>query len=181
MEDGAGKRDSLAAAAGGGANRLLGPALALSAALLAAGMLLPAITVRRLFMANEFSLAEAVFSFLEAGDWFLFLITFVFTMAFPIGKVAVCAGLWFLAPRGSGRAARLAHWLASLSKWSMLDVFVIALMVLVVDGRLLDSADVHAGVIAFTAGVLLSAWAARRIGILHARHQTGADREQRQS
>ena len=171
MEIRAGKRDSLAAAAAGRLDRLLGPALALSAVLLGAGMLLPAITVRRLFMANEYSLAGAVFSFLEAGEWFLFLITFVFTMAFPIGKVTVCAGLWFLAPRGSGRAARLAHWLAALSKWSMLDVFVIALMVLLVDGRLLDSADIGVGVIAFTVGVLLSAWAARRIGILHALHQ----------
>ena len=174
MKNGAAKRDTLAAA-GSGIDRLLGPGLLLSAALLAAGMFLPAVTVRRLFMANEYSLAEAVFSFLEAGDWFLFLITLVFTMVFPVGKVVTCLALWFLAPRGSGRAARLAHWLASLSKWSMLDVFVIALMVLVVDGRLLDSADVHVGVIAFTAGVLLSAWAARRVGILHAHHESKAE------
>jgi len=35
-----------------------------------------------------------------------------------------------------------------------------------VDGRLLSSADIHAGVVAFTAAVLLSTYAARRIGAL---------------
>jgi paraquat-inducible protein A len=125
------------------------------------------VTVRRLFLSEEYSLAEGVYSFLVAGDWFLFLVTFAFTIVFPISKVGVCLALWFLSPRGSQRSEKFAGTLANLSKWSMLDVFVIALMVLVVDGRLLDSADIHVGVIAFTSGVILSAWGARRIGILH--------------
>lgn len=160
------ERDTLATSSSG-ADRWMGAWLVLSAALLCAGLFLPAVTVRRLFLSEEYSLAGGVYKFLIDGDWFLFLITFAFTMLFPIGKVAVCLALWFLSPRGSERSAKLAGTLASLSKWSMLDVFVIALMVLVVDGRLLDSADIHVGVIAFTGGVLLSAWGARRIGILH--------------
>ena len=56
----------------------------------------------------------------------------------------------------AGDAARLTGALAGLSKWSMLDVFVIARVVLVVDGQLLSSADGHVGVIAFAASVVAS-------------------------
>ncbi|MDP7486631.1 MAG: paraquat-inducible protein A, partial [Alphaproteobacteria bacterium] len=166
MEAGENKLETLASSSTG-ADRWMGVWLGLSALLVCAGLFLPAVTVRRLFLSEEYSLAEGVYSFLVAGDWFLFLVTFAFTIVFPISKVGVCLALWFLSPRGSQRSVKFAGTLASLSKWSMLDVFVIALMVLVVDGRLLDSADIHVGVVAFTGGVLLSAWGARRIGILH--------------
>jgi len=155
---------SLAAAAAG-RDRLMGPLLLLSAALLAAGLSLPAVSVRGLFLGRDYSLAGAVFAFAASGDWFLFAVTFAFTVAFPVAKVALCLWLWYRAPAGPGVAARLAGRLAALSKWSMLDVFVIALMVLVVDGRLLSSADVQAGAVVFTAAVVLSMIAARGVSL----------------
>ena len=146
-----------------GAHLRLGALLALSGALLAAGLFLPAITLGPVFFAERMSLAGAVFGFAAAGQWFLFLITFAFTIAFPLAKVAVCLALWATAPRRPGAAAvRLAGWLAALSRWSMVDVFIVALVVLAVDGRVFGAADVHAGVIVFAAGVLLSTWTARR-------------------
>jgi paraquat-inducible protein A len=155
------------AARSAGADRLVGVWLVLAAALLAAGLFLPAVTVRKLFvLSREYSLSEAVFAFLDAGEVFLFAVTFAFTIAFPVAKVAVCLALWFVVRGGSASAARLVRILAGLSKWSMLDVFIIALVVLVVDGQLLSSADVHAGVIAFTAAVVLSTYAVRRISVL---------------
>lgn len=149
-----------------GADRLVGAWLVLAGGLLAAGLFLPAISVRRLFLTEEYSLAEGVFAFLAAGDWFLFLITFAFSILFPVGKIAVCLALWFFVRRDHPLTARLSGWLSALSKWSMLDVFIIALVVLLLNGRLLSSADVHYGVIAFTAAVLLSTYAARRINVL---------------
>jgi paraquat-inducible protein A len=160
------------AARSAGADRLVGVWLVLAAGLLGAGLFLPAVTVRRFFLAKQYSLAGGVFAFLEGGDWFLFAVTFAFTILFPVAKVAVCLALWFVVRGASPQAARLAQLLAALSKWSMLDVFIIALVVLVVDGRLLSSADVHAGVIAFTGAVLLSTYAVRRITVLLAK---GAD------
>lgn len=147
-----------------GAHLRLGALLALSGALLAAGLFLPAITLGPVFFAERMSLAGAVFGFAAAGQWFLFLITFAFTIAFPLAKVTVCLALWATAPRRRSDAAavRLAGWLAALSRWSMVDVFIVALVVLAVDGRVFGAADVHAGVIVFAAGVLLSTWTARR-------------------
>ncbi len=160
-------RATLASAAAG-ADRWVGVWLGLSAALLLAGLFLPAVTVRRFFFSEEYSLAGAVFRFAAAGDWFLFLVTFLFSILFPLGKIGVCLALWYAAP-GGGRAVRLAGWLAAFSKWSMLDVFIIALVVLVVDGQMFSAADVHIGVVVFSAGVLLSTWAARRIDALAVR------------
>ena len=147
-----------------GAHLRLGALLALSGALLAAGLFLPAITLGPVFFAERVSLAGAVFGFAAAGQWFLFLITFAFTVAFPLAKVAVCLALWATPrrPGGAAAAVRLAGWLAALSRWSMVDVFIVALVVLAVDGRVFGAADIHAGVIVFSAGVLLSTWAARR-------------------
>jgi paraquat-inducible protein A len=162
-------RPGTLAAGATGSDRLVGLWLVLAAGLLAAGLFLPAVTVRKMFvLSREYSLAEAVFAFAGAGDWFLFAVTFAFTIAFPVAKTLTCLALWFAVPRAGGRAARLAEALAAMSKWSMLDVFMIALVVLVVDGQLLSSADVHVGVIAFSAAVLLSTYGARRIAALAA-------------
>ena len=46
----------------------------------------------------------------------------------------------------------------------MLDVFVVALTVLVLDGRLLTSASAGPGIFCFAGSVLLSTWALQRIG-----------------
>ena len=163
-----GHRGATLAARSRGPDRLTGVWLALSALLLGAGLFLPAVTFGRLFFSEEHSLAGAVFGFAASGNWFLFLLTFTFSIAFPLGKVAACLALWFAVPPGARWAPRLAEWLGTLSRWSMADVFVIALVVLAVDGRILDSADIHVGVPAFAAGVLLSAWAARRVGVMAA-------------
>lgn len=155
------------AASARGPDRLVGLWLVAAAVLLGAGLFLPAVTLRQFYLfEKQYSLAEGVFAFAEAGDWFLFVVVFAFSILFPIAKTVVCLALWFLAPVDAEITAKLSGWLAALSKWSMLDVFIIALMVLLVDGRLLSSADVHAGVIAFTAAVLMSTYAARRIGVL---------------
>ena len=145
-----------------GAHLRLGAWLVLSGALLAAGLFLPAITLGPVFFTERVSLAGAVFGFAAAGQWFLFLVTFLFTVAFPLAKIAVCLALW-AGPGGGGAAVKLAEWLSALSRWSMVDVFIVALVVLAVDGRVFGAADVHAGVIVFAAGVLLSTWAARRV------------------
>ena len=68
--------------------------------------------------------------------------------------------------RDSAAARRLLAWLSVVSKWSMLDVFIIAVTVLVVDGQLLTSADIHAGIIFFAAAVLLSTFSVRQLSAL---------------
>jgi len=149
-----------------GFDRVLGLVLVASLGALIAGLLLPAITVRSLFISQEFSLVESVWSFLDQGDWFLFIITFLFSILFPVVKLLTGIALWFFLDATSSYARPVLGWLATFSKWSMLDVFIIALIVLVADGRLLTSADIQIGAIVFSVAVLISTWATRRLSAL---------------
>lgn len=149
-----------------GFEKSLGLILVASLAALIVGLLLPAITVRSLFITQNFSLVESVLAFLEQGDWFLFAITFLFSIAFPVVKIVTGIALWFFLDATSVYARPVLGWLAAFSKWSMLDVFIIALIVLVADGRLLSSADIQIGAIVFSVAVLVSTWATRRLSTL---------------
>ena len=153
-----------------GIDRWLGLALIAALVLLGLGLFLPAIKISSfLFLSREFSLAQSVFSFLESGDFFLFLVTFVFTILFPSFKIITGLVLWHAADITGSPTKSLLNGLAAASKWSMLDVFMIALVVLVIDGRVLTGADIQAGAIIFSASVLISTWAVRRLSVLAAR------------
>lgn len=149
-----------------GFDRMLGLVLLGSFVALILGLVLPAITIRSMFLSTDFSLLESVWKFLESGDWFLFVITFVFSVVFPIVKILTGLALWYFLDATGAYARPVIGWLATLSKWSMLDVFIIALIVLVADGRLLSSADIQIGAIVFSVAVLVSTWATRRLSLL---------------
>ena len=149
-----------------GSDRVVGLVLVASLVALVVGLVLPAITIRSLFFATDFSLIESVLKFLDQGDWFLFLITFLFSVVFPVVKIVTGLALWYVLDATGAYARPVIGWLAFLSKWSMLDVFIIALIVLVADGRLLSSADIQIGAIVFSGAVLTSTWATRRLSAL---------------
>lgn len=146
-----------------GLDRAAGPALLVSLALLVAGLLLPAITIRSFGFARDYSLLDSVLGFLDQGDWFLFAVVALFSIAFPLGKIATGLTFWYLLDGAHPAAPRLLDGLSALSKYSMLDVFIVALVVLVADGRLLTSADIGIGTIVFSLAVLLSTWAIWRL------------------
>lgn len=145
-------------------DRVQGAILLGALALLAAGLFLPAITVRKLVFSEQYSLLGGVIAFFEAGDYFLFAVTLIFTVLFPVSKVLLGLALWLNGGASTPGARRLLEALALVSKYSMLDVFIIALTVLVLNGQLLTSAEVHSGVIAFAGAVVLSTWGIRRLG-----------------
>ncbi len=150
-----------------GFDRWLGLVLVLALVLLGLGLFLPAIKISSfIFISREFSLVESVFSFIEAGNYFLFAVTFIFSIAFPAFKIATGLVLWHAADISGAPAKSLLNGLSAASKWSMLDVFIIALVVLVADGRLLTGADIRVGAIVFSASVLVSTWAVRRLSLL---------------
>ena len=149
-----------------GIDKFVGPVLVASLFALVVGLLLPAITVRSFFFYRDLSLIESVLVFFYAGDWFLFGITFLFSIAFPVVKILAGLALWFFLDVTAFFARPMIGWLAFLSKWSMLDVFIIALIVLVVDGHLLSSADIQVGAIVFSGAVLASTWATKRLNTL---------------
>ncbi|MEQ9144341.1 MAG: paraquat-inducible protein A [Parvibaculaceae bacterium] len=133
--------------------------LLISLGMVLIGLQLPAVTISSFWLyKTDVSIMDGIRSFFAEGQTALGLLVLAVSVVFPVGKILL--GLLLLArgrPRLGGPSALLAV-LVWLSKWSMTDVFVFALIVLVLNGQLLTSADIHGGVALFAGGVLLSAF-----------------------
>jgi paraquat-inducible protein A len=148
-------------------DRWIGFLLTLALLLLSLGLFMPAIKIKsRIFNNRELSLVDSVFTFFNSGNIFLFLITFLFSIVFPTLKIIIGLYVWYTYKNRLGSADGLMRLLSIISKWSMLDVFIIALVILIVDGRLLSEADIMVGAIVFTVSVILSSFAIYRLNRL---------------
>ena len=140
-------------------NRTVGLLLAASALLFAPGLLLPAIAVERFWLGIEYSILDGIAALVSGGDWFLAAVVGLFSVLLPTLKLGLAAWVW-IARRPPGRVV---EFLGTVSRYSMIDVFVIALTVMVIDGRILTSAAIGPGIVCFALSVALSTWACRRI------------------
>ncbi len=122
------------------------------------GISLPMATVEKfIFFDNEFSLVS---SMIELGSHpsvqniFLLLIILLFTFVFPLAKLVTM----FLQIKHHGKnwQNRMTRFVESAGHFSMVDVFVIALMVLLLKLRVLVDVSVHAGFYWFTASIVTS-------------------------
>lgn len=149
-----------------GRDAWIGPLLILSLVLLAVGLMMPALSVGNFLFRKDYSILQGVWTFWQSEQYFLFVAVGAFSVLLPAAKTLLCAVVWFAMPRGNPQAAKLVRLLAVISKWSMLDVFIIALTVLVMEGSLIGRADIHAGIIAFAGAVLLSTAGLQRMAML---------------
>ena len=99
-----------------------------------AGIFLPFTAVTKLWLfKNQVSVYRGLIVLWHAGELFLFLILFVFTILFPFVKINSMLGLWLWPRLGREQAQCVYHFVSNLGKWSMLDVFVLAILVLTVN------------------------------------------------
>ena len=160
---------SLAAQARG-VDRLVSLALFASATLLTVGWLVPIMTVRRLlFFEERISVIQALEVLWERGQFLLFFIMLIFSMLLPLVKLFLALILW------RGVDARRKKFETSLKRaeilgrWSMLDVFLIALAVAAVNLSLIANVHLHWGLYALVGGIVLSLIATTRMSIIAAR------------
>jgi len=147
-------------------DRLAGILLLAALPLLAAGLLMPAVSITRLFIFTDtYSIAGAVFAFWAGGNYLLFGIVFFFSLLFPTAKILIALWAWSAGEEDDEgeKLRRICRLFAAVSKWSMLDVFIVALTVLAVEGSLLGAADVHLGIVLFALSVILSTLAIQRL------------------
>ena len=147
-------------------DKIAGILLLVALPLLIAGLLMPAISITRLFMFTDtYSIAGTVFAFWAHGNYLLFAIVLFFSLLFPAAKILIAFWAWNTGDEDEGgeKLRRICRLFAAISKWSMLDVFIVALTVLAVEGSLLAAADVHLGIILFAISVILSTLAIQRL------------------
>ena len=161
--------NSLAAQARG-ADRLLGAALLAAAGLLVAGWLVPIMTVRRLiFFEDRVSVIQALEALLEQRQFLLFFTVLIFSMLLPLAKIFFALRIW------RGHDVRSEQFLINLTRaeilgrWSMLDVFLMALAVAAVNLSLIADVHLHWGLYALSGGVVLSLIATTRMSALAAK------------
>lgn len=137
---------------------LLFKCLTLAAAvLIIVGLIAPLITLKKyIVVENTFSLLTGAVQLIEDGQWFLFIVVTVFTIVLPFAKLAVLYRVLSVSFSKGTRGQRYLHWIHSLGKWSMLDVFVVAILLVTVKLGFVASVELHYGVYAFAMAILLT-------------------------
>jgi paraquat-inducible protein A len=106
-----------------------------------------------------------VFFLYTTGSWHLALIVLIASIMIPLGKILALAWLLITVQRGSVRnshdRARIYRLVEFIGKWSMLDVFVDAFTVALVQLSPLMSVEPGLGVVFFMAVVVLTMLAAQ--------------------
>lgn len=131
--------------------------LALFVATLALGIGLttPLISVERLyFFSQEPSLAEIIASLWKGGDRLLATVVALFSVVLPITKLAL---MQIVVAEGRFAVTRVHLWIGHLSKWSMLDVLLVALVVFAAKTSGLADIAARPGLWFFAGSALLSA------------------------
>ena len=118
------------------------------------------ITIRLVDERQTFSIISAIFKLRSDGNYFLFVVIFLFSIVFPIIKWAANALIWVTLIRNEpvvdnwlGRSARWLHW---LGKWSMLEVFVAGLLCVLLKLGDVTRFKIESGMYWFFAAVFLS-------------------------
>ncbi|TCD15379.1 paraquat-inducible protein A [Oricola cellulosilytica] len=102
--------------------------LALAAFALALGVSQPLLRFEHLvFFSRTPSLAEIIRQLWIAGDALLAVIVALFSVAFPAGKILAAQAL--LAASDRARSKHIRRALTIVSKWSMTDVLLVALLI----------------------------------------------------
>jgi len=138
----------------------------LALAVLLAGLSLPILQVDKTVFwrhwENRYSVLIGISELAKSGDWLLAIILFFFSMVFPFVKLAALIWIWFWKLTDAQRMKTL-HWLEILGKWSMLDVFAVAILIVAAKMRSLTEVQPRIGIYLFGAAIILSMLTTMRV------------------
>ena len=113
------------------------------------------ITLKKFVLfSNTFSIISGIQTLLQEGKIFLFLIITIFSLLLPATKLIVI--FLVLRQKTKEKLQRYLHLMHMYGKWSMLDVFVVGIMVVVVKIDGMIKVELHYGFYIFTSAVLLT-------------------------
>lgn len=134
------------------------------------GMFLPLFTLEKFyFLENQVSLISIVIELFKEKQTILFLVIFIFSIVIPIFKL-VLIFLVLFSRLSQQRNSLYIKVLNNLGKWSMLDVFIVAIMLVTIKFGVIANVTVHIGLYLFTFGVLGSMLLAQQLARLNRKH-----------
>ncbi|MCG6864210.1 MAG: paraquat-inducible protein A [Thiogranum sp.] len=126
--------------------------------------LYPVMTVTSLGRSQSDTILSGVIYLLLHGDWPLALIVFVASVLVPLLKIVALLYLLLSVQRRSplrkAQRSRLYRVVELVGRWSMVDIFVVALLAALVQAGALATIEPGVGAIAFTSVVILTMFAA---------------------
>ncbi len=137
----------------------LGPALVVALGIMIVAWFVPTMSIERVpwVWSTKFSIWRVVSGLYADGQYFIGAVIFLFSMVFPAAKLLAGLWVWAWVDAESGNARRAVGVVHALGKWSMLDVFLVALVVAAVQmSWLINNVEVHYGIYLFTAAIVLS-------------------------
>ncbi|UTW45725.1 paraquat-inducible protein A [bacterium SCSIO 12696] len=155
--------------ASAGEYSLLRLILLLASALFIAGLWMPIATIEQFFIFdNQISVLSGLWELATGGQLVLFVLILLFSVLLPLAKMGL---LWsiLLVPQQSTspRSKRLLHIMHDFGRWSMLDVFVVAMLVVGVKLTAVADMETHLGLYLFCSGILLTMGVTARVAYWH--------------
>jgi paraquat-inducible protein A len=120
------------------------------------GVLLPILEIERLGHRHASSILLGSIELLLHGSWFVGLIVLVFSIVFPLAKILLLLELSWLSWLRHRHKALTYRIMEHVSKWSMMDVMLLALLVMLVKLGNLVEFRLGPAVVAFVMCVLMS-------------------------
>jgi paraquat-inducible protein A len=104
---------------------------------------------------NDYSVVTGVKGLFDDREYVLALVLFFFSIVFPLVKFIALTIIWVVRLPEAKRQ-KLLHWLGILGKWSMLDVMVVAILIVLVKIGPLAKVEAQSGVYVFALAIFLS-------------------------
>ena len=109
---------------------LLRVLLAVALLSLIAGLFLPIVTIEKFYLVeNTFSILSGVVQLFIEQRYLLFVLIGSFSILLPLLKLGVLFQILEAPDTQTVHSRRYLHWMHLYGKWSMLDVFVVAILV----------------------------------------------------
>ena len=140
------------------------------------GLILPVLTFKEMFFwKHTYSVFTGIQALYQEKYYGLALIIFVFSIIFPFAKLGTILALWFW-PISESRRQKVISWIAQMGRWSMLDVFVLAITIVITRLSKTLSAAPRVGIYVFALSVLLAmivTWRVERLANVTGRRSNG--------
>lgn len=139
------------------ASRLIPGLLAAAFGFFAAGVFLPFFNVTKFWVFHDaVSVVGGLMTLFREGEYFLFTLLTLFTLLFPCAKLGLLTIIWLEREHPLERVQRLHGWVEHLGKWSMLDVFVVAILIVAMKSAAIADLHIGFGLYLFTFSVLFT-------------------------
>ncbi len=148
--------------------------LVITSLLLGAGLVAPIITLKKFVLVEStFSVLNGAIGLLKEGQIFLFIVITGFSIILPVLKIGVLVKLLNVRENKVVNLDRYLHWMHLYGKWSMLDVFVVAVLVVTLKLGVIASVEMRFGLYLFAAAVVLTMYVTARVVSLSDRVKNG--------